>query len=103
MLVFQGHMPPGYVMDEMEMYEVDCLVSHLYLASKESWEQARLVGYIGAQTHSTKKISVSDIVSFPWEEGHEAHDTSMSNADKQRLEQKAKQLEKMMNSNEHKS
>ena len=96
MLVFKGHMPPGYVMDEMEMYEVNCLLSNLYLVTKDSWEQARLVGYIGAQTHSTKKMSVSDIVSFPWEDT-ERHDTSMSNADKRRLEQKAKELEKMMN------
>lgn len=99
MLVYQGHMPPGYVMDEMEMYEVDCLMSHLYLASKDSWEQARLLGYIGAQTHSTKKMNVSDIVTFPWEENHVTHDTSMSNADKHRLEEKAKQLEKQMNQN----
>ena len=97
MLVFKGHMPPGYVMDEMEMYEVNCLLSNLYLVTKDSWEQARLVGYIGAQTHSTKKMSVSDIVTFPWEDETERHDTSMSNADKRRLEQKAKELEKMMN------
>jgi ABC-type cobalamin/Fe3+-siderophores transport system ATPase subunit len=74
----------------------------LYLATKDSWEQARLMGYISAQTHSTKKMSVSDIVSFPWEESAKAHDTSMSNADKRRLEEKAKQLEQMMNQNERK-
>lgn len=96
-LVFQGHMPPAYVMDEMRMYEIGCLMPFLYLASKDSWEQARLMGYISAQTHSSKKISVSDIVSFPWEENGKSHDTSMSNADKRRLELKAKQLEKMMN------
>ena len=97
MLVFQGHMPPAYVMDEMRMYEIGCLMPFLYLASKESWEQARLMGYISAQTHSTKKMSVSDIVSFPWEADANAHDTAMSNADKHRLEQKAKQLEKQLN------
>lgn len=98
MLVFQGHMPPHYVMDEMEMYEVDCLMSHLYLASKEAWEQARLVGYIGAQTHSSKKMSMSDIATFPWEkQDGTVHDTAMSNEDKRRLEEKAKQLEQMMN------
>lgn len=97
MLVFQGHMPPEYVMDKMEMYEMGCLMPFLYLASKESWEQARLMGYISAQTHSTKKMSVSDIVSFPWEKDTKSHDTSMSNADKRRLEAKAKQLEQLMN------
>jgi hypothetical protein len=90
-------MPPGYVMDEMEMYEIGCLMPFLYLASKDSWEQARFMGYISAQTHSTKKMSVSDIVSFPWEEGAKSHDTSMTNEDKRRLELKAKQLEKRMN------
>ena len=95
-------MPPGYVLDEMRMYEIGCLMPFLYLATKDSWEQARLMGYISAQTHSTKKMSVSDIVSFPWEENTKVHDTSMSNADKKRLEEKAKQLEQMMNHNERK-
>lgn len=102
MLVFQGRMAPGYVMDEMEMYEVGCLMSHLYLATKDSWEQARLVGYIGAQTHSTKKMSINDIATFPWEEQTAIRDTSMSNADKKRLEEKARRLELQMNKNEHK-
>jgi len=93
-------MPPGYVMDEMRMYEIGCLMPFLYLASKDSWEQARFMGYINAQTHSTKKMSVSDIVSFPWEDTAKAHDTAMSNADKKRLEEKAKQLEQIMNQNE---
>ena len=96
-------MPPGYVLDEMRMYEIGCLMPFLYLATKDSWEQARLMGYISAQTHSTKPMSVSDIVSFPWEENNtKVHDTSMSNADKRRLEEKAKQLEQMMNQNERK-
>ena len=91
-------MPPGYVMDEMRMYEIGCLMPFLYLASKDSWEQARLMSYISAQTHSTKKMAVSDIISFPWEKDTGTiHDTSMSNADKKRLEEKAKQLEKLMN------
>jgi hypothetical protein len=90
-------MPPGYVMDEMRMYEIGCLMPFLYLATKDSWEQARLMGYISAQTHSTKKMSVSDIMAFPWEKDTATHDTSMSNADKRRLEEKAKQLERIMN------
>ena len=96
-------MPPGYVMDEMRMYEMGCLMPYLYLASKDSWEQARLMSYVSAQTHSTKKMSVSDIVSFPWEEQAKHQDTAMSNADKERLEQKAKKLEQMMNNNGRKS
>ena len=84
----------------MRMYEIGCLMPFLYLATKDSWEQARLMGYISAQTHSSKKVNISDIVAFPWEEKTAAADTSMSNADKKRLEEKAKQFEKMMNKNE---
>lgn len=90
-------MPPNYVMDEMRMYEIGCLMPFLYLASKDSWEQARLVGYIGAQTHSTKRMSISDIMTFPWEKEYAERNTAMSNADKHRLEQKAKQLEERLN------
>jgi hypothetical protein len=42
-------------------------------------------------------MSIGDIATFPWESGYTKADTSMSNADKKRLEQKAKQLEQMMN------
>lgn len=90
-------MPPDYVMDEMRMYEIGCLMPFLYLASKDSWEQARLVGYIGAQTHSTKRMNISDIMTFPWEKEYAERDTSMSNADKHRLEEKARLLEKRLN------
>lgn len=92
-------MPPGYVLDEMRLYEVGCLMPFLYLASKDSWEQARLVGYISAQTHSTKSMKPSDILHFPWEKGVESGsgETSMSNADKERLIEKAKRFEKLRN------
>lgn len=97
MLVYQGHLQPRYVLHEMEMYEMGLLLHYLYLATKDSWEQARLMGYISAQTHSTKKMSITDIIAFPWEGDTATHDTSMSNDEKHRLEQKAKELEKLMN------
>ena len=91
-------MPPGYVMDEMRLYEMGCLMPFLYLASKDSWEQARFMGYISAQTHSTKSMKPSDIMAFPWESGTaSAETTSMSNADKERLIQKAKRFEQLRN------
>lgn len=95
--MLQGRLNPAYVLDQMEMYEVDCLMSHLYLVDKSGWEQTRLLGYISAQTHSTKTMKPSDIVTFPWEEGKEGAETSMSNAEKQRLIEKAKRFEQMSN------
>ena len=72
----------------MEQYEIAPLINKLYLKSKESWEQTRLLGYITAQTQSTKKIKITDIIKFPWEESVE--NTRVTNEDRDRLIEKAK-------------
>lgn len=59
------------------------------MRTKENWEQARLISYITAQTQSTKKLKITDIIKFPWE-GEQVHNTQVSNEDRQRLIEKAK-------------
>lgn len=66
-----------------------------YLAYKDSWEQARLIAYMIAQTNSTKRLKLSDILKFHWEK-EDASDTSLSNEDVERLRQKAKQYEQII-------
>ena len=63
-----------------------------YYASKDSWEQTRLISYIIAQGNSTKKLNMTDILSFPWEKEQEEieRNTEMTNTDLERLKQKAK-------------
>jgi hypothetical protein len=90
MLVLEGGLSPEYVLDKMEQYEIAPLVSKLYLKNKESWEQARLIGYITAQTQSTKKLKPTDIMKFPWEEVEV--NTKVSNEDRERLIEKAKKF-----------
>ena len=65
-----------------------------YLAYKDSWEQARLVAYLVAQTNSTKQLKLTDILKFHWEK--DVADTSISNAEVDRLRQKAKQFENIL-------
>ena len=72
----------------MEQYEIEPLVTKLYLKNKESWEQTRLLGYITAQTQSTKKLKPTDIIKFPWEEVKV--NIEVSNEDRERLIEKAK-------------
>lgn len=72
----------------MEQYEIEPLVTKLYLKNKESWEQTRLLGYITAQTQSTKKLKPTDIIKFPWEEVKV--NIEVSNEDRARLIEKAK-------------
>ena len=58
---------PDYVLDRMKFYEIEALIENLWMKNKESWEQTRVQAYITAQTQSTKKIDMNDIMSFPWE------------------------------------
>lgn len=81
-------------MDQMEMYEVKAIMEYQYYAHKEDWEQARLISYLIAQTNSTKQMKVTDILKFPWDS--EA-DTSISNADVDRLKEKALLFEQQFN------
>lgn len=58
---------PDYVLDRMEMYEVNALIKNQYRRHKDDWEQARLIAYLIAQCNSKKRMKLTDIVQFPWE------------------------------------
>lgn len=78
----------------MKMYEIAAVMKYQYLKDKESWEQTRLISYIIAQTNSTKKIKLTDIIEFPWEKENTKANQTISNEDKERLEKLAKEYEK---------
>lgn len=66
-LVLELHLPPSYILDEMDWYEVNSLLKYRYYAVKEQWEQTRLITYMTAQVNSNKHLKVTDIITFPWE------------------------------------
>ena len=69
-----------------------------YLAHKDSWEQSRMVAYLVAQSNSTKKLKPTDITKFYWEkEEAVSENTVLSNTDKQRLKELAKQYKQKLN------
>lgn len=80
----------------MQLYEVSTILQNIYLTTKDSWEQARLVAYIIAQANSKKKLKLSDIISFGWEEKEKKHNTSISTDDIERLKEKAKIAEQKL-------
>lgn len=92
--MLQCGIDPGYVLDRMEFYEIEALIENLWMKSKESWEQARLQAYITAQVNSTKKIEMSDLLTFPWEKDVKVEDTP---EDKEALMNEIKEWEKIMN------
>lgn len=98
LLTLRLHYPPNYVMDEMEMYEIRAVMDYEYLAHKDSWEQARLVAYLVAQSNSSKRINITDIAKFYWEKEEEAGsgNTTISNDDISRLKEKANQYKQLL-------
>lgn len=79
----------------MQMYEIKPLISASYLKHKDNWEQARLIAFIVAQTNSAKKLKVSDIISFGWDED-KVKKTAVSNEDVERLRKKAELIQKKL-------
>lgn len=74
------------------MYEVTSLMGNAYKKSRDSWEQCRFISYVLAQINSTKKLKLTDILSFTWDkEEEDDKNTIITNEDIERLKNKAKQ------------
>lgn len=97
-VVGEGGIAPDYFLDKMDFIEAESFLDGLNRRNRESWEQTRLLGYIIAQSNSTKTLKQTDILRFPWDE-EEKKDTSVTNEDMKRLRAKAKALESQLNTN----
>ena len=83
-------------MSDLQDFEVELLYENLKYADRPSWEQNRLLAFILAQVNSKKRLEMTDIMSFPWEENYEEKNIEMSNEDRDRLREKAKAFEKLL-------
>lgn len=84
----------------MDFIEVESFIDGLNRRNRESWEQTRLIGYIIAQSNSTKTLKQTDILRFPWDDvTDEKKDTSVTDEEMKRLRAKAKEYESQLNTN----
>lgn len=81
--------PPEYVLDKIESYELAAALKYQHYAVKDGWEQARLIAYIVAQVNSKNRLSIKDILEFPWEEDEEEKDTSITKEEIEALKAQA--------------
>lgn len=80
------HLPPTYILDEIEWYEINSLFKYRYYSYKESWEQARLITYMTAQCNSRRHLQLTDIIKFPWEDDvQDEEQTKVTDEDVKRL------------------
>lgn len=84
----------------MTLAEVESFLEGLNRRNRDAWEQTRLLGYIIAQSNSTKTLKQTDILRFPWDE-EEKKDTSVTDAEMKRLRAKAKEIESQLNTKEN--
>lgn len=84
-------------MEKMEEWEIHHFVDNLVFVDKNEWEKTRMLMYIMAQINSTKKLKISDIMKFPWDDCNENVDHSISDEDIKRLSEKAKKIEEELN------
>lgn len=97
-VVGEGGIAPDYFLDKMDFIEVESFIDGLNRRNREAWEQTRLLGFIIAQSNSTKTLKQTDILRFPWDE-EEKKDTSVTDEEMQRLRAKAKEVESQLNTN----
>ena len=86
--MLQCGVQPDYALDRMNFYEIEALLDNLWMKNKESWEQTRIQAYITAQTQSTKKIDMNDMMSFPWEKKVEKVEDTPEDIEMMRKEMK---------------
>lgn len=88
----------GYYLDKMRDYELNIVLSNLQYADRPQWEQTRLLGYINAQTQSTKRLDFSDICTFPWERDTQNIETEEETEEQlQALRERALAIEQHIN------
>lgn len=65
-MVVEGGLPPDYVLDRMELYEVPHLVKAIEQKRRPQWEQARMISLVVANAFGAK-IKPKHLP-FPWDE-----------------------------------
>lgn len=91
----------AYFLDEMPLYELNIYIQNINNYKREEWEMTRFLGYIIAQVNSTKRLSPSDIMSFPWEKDiPKIEEEKPTMQDKQYLQNKANEYAKLLNIND---
>ena len=96
-MVLDLGLQPQYVLDEIEIYEINSLMKYSFLKHKDNWEQARLISYLIAQCNSAKKLKLEDIIKFQWDDkDEEKNESVITNEELEQMMQEADEMKKIM-------
>lgn len=88
-----------YFLDEMTLYELNWILPSIELSNKMNLEQTRFLAYITAQCQSTKKLKITDIMQFSWDEKDKPETQAPIQNDIERLKKKALKIIEEKNNN----
>lgn len=93
-LVLRCRLDAEYVLDRMELYEIELWMSQLNCTYSDSWEQTRLLSYMIANNNPFRKkeLPMTDIMRFPWD-GEDSGRKELSEQELARLRDKAREFE----------
>lgn len=80
----------------MEEYEIQDIISNLEYYERPEWERTRFQTYCNLQKSSSKRLSPTDLITFPWEKEESSTDQINGNSEPlskeeiQRLKEQAK-------------
>lgn len=78
------------------MYEVNTILKQLQYRNKTSWEQTRFNSYINAQINNSKKIKLTDILTFSWDEMKDKPQEEINDSEIKRLKDKAEAYKQIL-------
>lgn len=94
-------LPPLYVLDHMEAYEIDIYTKHIQFKDRETWEQTRFLSYVVANNnpYRKKELPLKSIMQFPWDNEQGEKGKELNEEEIKALSEKAKAFEKYVTGN----
>ena len=83
-----------YFMDKIEEWEVIELLQMLNYADRNQWDQTRCIMYVLAQANSKKKLTMKDVMEFPWDKEYNSKSKEITNEQIDKLRKMAEQYKK---------
>jgi len=84
----------------MQDYEIAIIGENIPYNDRQGWEQTRFLAFANVQKSVKKKLSATDLITFPWEnEGtteENKEDTNITNNEIERLKEKANLISKLI-------
>lgn len=84
-------------MDTLQEYEIEPIIQNLEYYERPEWERTRFQTYCNLQKSSSKRLSPTDLITFPWEKEHDNTEQingnssePLSKEDIQRLKEQSK-------------